>query len=189
MSRFLLPLLIISFIFGMAESCFGQVSKSSSREPTYYDTIFYYCDTIRSGWYRSCSPMSNGEHLLIHLGQIDDAEFSGQYIEKNLWGTFFGTWSCVIYGRGDCSTHIFLDGRYEGNRKMHYDGKEKYPCWWTTMYYYSNCDTSTIHYVEIRGRTGEVIPIFYAKIEDSNHNQLLYHSQYAPPDKPLYNSS
>jgi len=184
MQKKLLTLLLLSFIFGKAESCLGQVVNDGGMGLTlceYYDTMFYYCDTIRSGWYSSCSPMSNGEHLLIYLGPIDDEEFAGRYIEKNMWGTFSGTWSCVMYGKGDCKTHIFLDGKYEGNRQMYYDGKEKDPCWWTTMYFYSNCDTSTSHYVEIRGRTGELIPIFYAKIEDANHNQLLYHNQYAPP--------
>lgn len=184
MKKYFLTLLLFPFIFGKTNSCLGQVDKDEDRASAlleYYDTMFHYCDTIRSGWYSSCSPMSNGKHFLIYLGPIDDEEFGGKYIEKNMWGTFYGIWSCVMHERGDCNAHIFLDRKYEGNCEMYYDGSEKYPCWWTTMYFYSNCDTSTNHYVEIRGRSGELIPIFYAKIEDSNHNQLLYHSQYVPP--------
>lgn len=183
MQRFFRTLLFLSLLFGKAESCLGQEIEGDEKEISlleYYDTMFYYCDTILSGWYSSCSPMSNGKHLLIYLGPIED-EFDGKYIEKNMWGSFEGRWSCVICGRGDCQTHIFFDGIYEGNSKMYYEGDENYSCWWTTMYFYSNSDTSTSHYVEIRGRTGELIPIAYVEIQDSNCNRLLHHSQYTPP--------
>lgn len=102
MQKKLLTLLLLSFIFGKAESCLGQVVNDGGMGLTlceYYDTMFYYCDTIRSGWYSSCSPMSNGEHLLIYLGPIDDEEFEGRYIEKTCGALFLAHGVVLCMGK------------------------------------------------------------------------------------------
>ena len=165
----------------------GQITLSE-----YYDTIFQYCDTTNFGWYLSERPMANGEVLQIYLGPLDE-ELEGKYIEKNMWGTFSGTWgydvtfldSTTSNSQNNrtwkCKVHIDLDDTVISQNQLYYDGDEKYPCWWKTMYFYSKKDTSTNHYVEMRDRTGELVPLYFVKIKDANHKIIYYKDQYCDP--------
>lgn len=153
----------------------------------YQNTILQYCDTIYYGWYSSEKSMENGEVFQVYLGPLDN-DLEGLYIEKNMWGTFYGNWSCYIQGGRDCDgnekncfVHVFLNDSIDSQKKMFYNGNEKYPCWWTTMYFYSKCDTLSLPYIEIRDRTGELVPMYYIKIKDINQKTILFQDQYGDP--------
>lgn len=155
--------------------------------PEYQDTVFQYCDTIYYGWYSSERAMANGEVFQVYLGPLDNNQ-EGLYIEKNMWGSFFGTWACTIQGlgncdqnKGDCYVHISLNDTNVSQYNLFYNGNEKYPCWWTTMYFYSKFDTLASPYIEMRDRTGELIPMYYVKISDINQKTILFQDQYGIP--------
>lgn len=151
----------------------------------FQNIISQYCDSINYGWYSSEKPMTNGDFFRVYIGPLDN-DLEGQYIEKNMWGTFYGKWNCYVQGIGDCEggdcfVHISLDDSIDSQNNLCYNGDEKYPCWWTTMYFYSKCDTLAAPFIEIRDRTGELVPIYYIKLSDSHRKTILFQDQYGRP--------
>ena len=186
----MIPRTIVFFVVltcsvGIVNRSHGQITLSD-----YQDSIYQYCDTASYGWYSSEDTMTNGDVFQIYLGPIDE-ELQGRYIEKNMWGTFYGTWEYSMPDmrtydtqnkqKRECYVHINLNDTIVSQHRLHYDADEKFPCWWKTIYFYSNSDTSTTHYVEMRDRTGVPIPMFSVRIEDANHEKILCHDQHVPP--------
>lgn len=171
---------VLSSALFLANECYGQMPVYGQMTVSEYtDSIYYYCDTIYNGWYSSCEPLPNGDTLQIYIGPLNN-KFEGLYIEKNNWGTFCGDWGYMVYteeedGIRDCRLHVFLSDTFYSQNALFYDGSEENPCWRTTMYFYSKNDTSEPYHIELRDRTGELIPIFYVSIEDVNHNLLFLH--------------
>lgn len=121
------------------------------------------------GSYQAEAPMTNGNPMSVVLAE------NNSYVEKNAFGTFYGTWSV------SCEGFCYYKTRYEivimidsvdSPFSLHYNGDQTYQSMRSSMYYYYPHSGKDSAMVTMKDRTGSPINLFHVVAYDSANNTI-----------------